>query len=304
MDTCPARSTPGLPTVSIIVPCYKYARFLNETLAQVQRQNFNDWECLIVDVRFLDADDLLLPFQLENQLAQQEYSQTDIICGQFVFITHDGTSFYQWSHIRSRIRDDDTFGDLLASWEKGLMIPIHALLYRRECFERWGYWDEHLITHDDWEILLRFAAHGTRFLHRNEIVAAYRKHDGSLAGDATKMRQGFLKVMLKLLESPCVARRYKPLILFRFLEDCFKAVVQKIQKRGVCLKAIYFDAKNQSPYRAWLLLAFALAFPLLAVLKLGDMIRVRQRIKQGDYQRVHHDGFDFAPSIASSQIYS
>jgi glycosyltransferase involved in cell wall biosynthesis len=234
MDTCPARSTPGLPTVSIIVPCYNYARFLNETLAQVQRQNFNDWECLIVDVRFLDADDLLLPFQLENQLAQQEYSQTDIICGQFVFMTHDGTSFYQWSHIRSRIRDDDTFGDLLASWEKGLMIPIHALLYRRECFERWGYWDEHLITHDDWEILLRFAAHGTRFLHRNEIVAAYRKHDGSLAGDATKMRQGFLKVMLKLLESPCVARRYKPLILFRFWRIVSKLSCKKF-KNVVCV---------------------------------------------------------------------
>lgn len=346
MDTFTAGSTPSLPTVSIIIPCYNYARFLDETLSSVQRQDFDDWECLIVDdgstdntreigeawvrrdarfrylhqrnqgvnaarnnglvnarggwLRFLDADDLLASFGIEAQLAaQSEYSQTDIVHGHFVFMAHDGSSFYQWSHVRSRIRADDAFGDLLAAWEKGLMFPPHTVLYRRECFERWGNWDESLVTHDDWETLLRFAANGARFSYHNEVIAAYRKHHGSVVGDATTMRQGFLHTMLKLLESPQVERHYKPLIVFRFLEDCFKAIVQKLQKRRINLKAIYFDPNGQSVYRAWLLWTFVLCFPLLALLKLANMIHVRIRTAQGDFQRVDYPNFAFAERCSS-----
>lgn len=39
----------SLPTVSIIVPCYKQAQYLPATLASVQSQTLASWECLIVD---------------------------------------------------------------------------------------------------------------------------------------------------------------------------------------------------------------------------------------------------------------
>lgn len=37
------------PLVSVIVPCYKQAFYLNEALACVQAQTFQDWECIIVN---------------------------------------------------------------------------------------------------------------------------------------------------------------------------------------------------------------------------------------------------------------
>ena len=37
------------PIVSVIVPCYKQAHFLSETLASVQSQTLKEWECLIID---------------------------------------------------------------------------------------------------------------------------------------------------------------------------------------------------------------------------------------------------------------
>ena len=35
--------------ISIIVPCYKQAEFLEEALSSVQNQSFDDWECIIVN---------------------------------------------------------------------------------------------------------------------------------------------------------------------------------------------------------------------------------------------------------------
>lgn len=40
---------PRLPLVSVIVPAYNYARFIADTLASVQAQSYQQWECIVVD---------------------------------------------------------------------------------------------------------------------------------------------------------------------------------------------------------------------------------------------------------------
>lgn len=37
------------PVISVIVPCYNQARFLNETLDSILAQTYNKWECIIVN---------------------------------------------------------------------------------------------------------------------------------------------------------------------------------------------------------------------------------------------------------------
>ena len=37
------------PVVSVIVPCYNYGRFIDQTLESVQQQTFQNWECIVVD---------------------------------------------------------------------------------------------------------------------------------------------------------------------------------------------------------------------------------------------------------------
>jgi glycosyltransferase involved in cell wall biosynthesis len=37
------------PAISIVIPAYNHARFLDETLRSVQRQSFGRWECVVVD---------------------------------------------------------------------------------------------------------------------------------------------------------------------------------------------------------------------------------------------------------------
>jgi glycosyltransferase involved in cell wall biosynthesis len=37
------------PRITVIIPCFNQARFLDEALASVSQQSFPDWECIIVD---------------------------------------------------------------------------------------------------------------------------------------------------------------------------------------------------------------------------------------------------------------
>ncbi len=37
------------PLVSIIIPCYNYGNYLPETIESLQGQNFDNWECLVID---------------------------------------------------------------------------------------------------------------------------------------------------------------------------------------------------------------------------------------------------------------
>ena len=37
------------PAISIVIPAYNHARFLEDTLGSVQQQSFRDWECVVVD---------------------------------------------------------------------------------------------------------------------------------------------------------------------------------------------------------------------------------------------------------------
>lgn len=39
----------GHPLVSVIVPCYYQARFLQEAVESVQAQTFSHWECIIIN---------------------------------------------------------------------------------------------------------------------------------------------------------------------------------------------------------------------------------------------------------------
>lgn len=54
------------PLVSIIIPTYNRAHLLQETLDSILGQNYNDWECLVIDDRSTDDTENVLRSYINN----------------------------------------------------------------------------------------------------------------------------------------------------------------------------------------------------------------------------------------------
>jgi glycosyltransferase involved in cell wall biosynthesis len=54
------------PIISVIVPCYNQAEYLNECLESVVKQSYDDWECIIVNDGSTDDTDIIVQEWLER----------------------------------------------------------------------------------------------------------------------------------------------------------------------------------------------------------------------------------------------
>jgi len=213
------RAASDSPAVTVIVPTRDRRRYLDEAIRSVLAQTFGDLELIVVDdgstdgtrdlvsavddprllylqqlpagigaalnhglrrargryVARLDSDDVWHRDMLETLVPVLE-SRADV-----------GVVYARGQVMDERGRELPTLhglperfpGDSLRSlvYEDGTCNV--ALLARRECFERAGDYDEHLVANEDWDMWLRVARH-YRFAFVDKVVAGIRWHDGNL----------------------------------------------------------------------------------------------------------------------------
>ncbi|QNF34989.1 glycosyltransferase [Adhaeribacter swui] len=56
----------SMPTISIIIPCFNYGKFISKTLDCLLEQTFTDWECIIVDDGSTDNSSAVIKSYGEN----------------------------------------------------------------------------------------------------------------------------------------------------------------------------------------------------------------------------------------------
>jgi glycosyltransferase involved in cell wall biosynthesis len=216
--TTPATDSPA---VTVIVPTRNRRRYLDEAIRSVLAQTFADFELLVIDdgstdgtgdlvnavedprllyihqpaagigaalnrglrrargryVARLDSDDVWHRDMLETLVPVLE-SRADVgvayargqamdECGRRLPNLQGLPERFPGDSLRSLVYDDGTCNV--------------ALLARRECFERAGYYDENLVASEDWDMWLRVARH-YRFAFVDKVVVAIRWHDGNLTG--------------------------------------------------------------------------------------------------------------------------
>ncbi len=87
--------------------------------------------------------------------------------------------------------------DLLA----GNLATIHSIVHRRSLFERFGYVDESLPVTEDWELWLRMAAGGARFVHVDRATCEYSwRHDVVNPNTSINRLEQFAQAYVKITQ--------------------------------------------------------------------------------------------------------
>jgi peptidoglycan/xylan/chitin deacetylase (PgdA/CDA1 family) len=228
------------PIISIITPARNAAKTLERMIGSVRSQGIHAWELLIVvgpssddtaaiaekwankdpriscrntesisagmarnemlaaaqgdHVLFLDADDTIGRNHLGRLIGSARESGADVVLSGCRRIAPDGK-------VISRHRSVTVNGEAPDLFQKGPVAALHAMLFSRELVTRLGGFDHDLQTHEDWDLCLRAARAGCRFVSCDTLSANYWITPGSLTSNADLMAVDRAEVAQRIQES-------------------------------------------------------------------------------------------------------
>lgn len=223
------------PWVSVIVPARNAASTLRATLTSVQAQTMPDWEALVVDdgstdataaiaaataaadhrirvlsaragsaagarnvgiaaargtwLVFLDADDWIAPEHLVRlRDLTERFPDVEVAYCAFQRVFGDGAR-------PAPNYDADLAADPVAALSRYCALAIHAAVVRRDRVVELGGFDAAFVTCEDWDLWLRLARGGARFVGTPACLAFYRSQTGSLSTKLPRMIQDAQRVI-------------------------------------------------------------------------------------------------------------
>ncbi len=137
-------------------------------------------------IAYLDDDDLLYPDHAALTVAALERTGADVAYTNCLaeYSRMDGDEKHLIGFQLFRDRDFDP--TLLMADN---FAPIHSIVHRCDLFERFGFFDEELAVQDDWEMWLRAARAGARFVHVDRITCEYSWRHDPARGNMTLTHQ-------------------------------------------------------------------------------------------------------------------
>jgi len=202
--------------ISIIVPCYNQAAYLDECLQSLTDQTFTDWECIIVNdgsddnteeiaQKWVEKDSRFQYISKKNegissarntglQKASGDYIQfldsddtlqhekfAKSLAGEkkYPLILSQFTIYKNKSHFPgyNRIEKDfATFENIVFGWNLKFTIPIHCALISRKLLEGFMF-DTSLSINEDWLMWIYITRNNPEVLLIDEPLAHYRKED-------------------------------------------------------------------------------------------------------------------------------
>jgi glycosyltransferase involved in cell wall biosynthesis len=204
-----------MPKVSVIVPCYNQAQYLDEALQSIFEQTYTNWECLIVNdgspdsteevARKWEAKDprFIYLYQENGGVSSARNLGIEKATGEFI-LTLDADDKYEATFLEKALTVlvlNPEMG-IVSSWgryftdDKQLQVyksigkttvdflfhnaAIGTSLFRKACWEQAGGYDENPENgYEDWEFYLRVCALGWKVHIIEEVLFFYRQSNVS-----------------------------------------------------------------------------------------------------------------------------
>lgn len=253
MDIKEVQRRPGIPLVSVIIPCYNHAHFLSAAIESALDQTYKHIEVVVVDDGSTDYTPDIAAHYPEVRYARQQNRglaaarNTGIRESQgsyLVFLdaddrllpaaleagvngcrTHPACAFVFGDHRRvapegSLLEKSEmprVHEDYFSALLRGNCVAMHAtVMYRRSALEAVGGFDSSLPACEDYDLYLRIAREFPIYGY-DEVIAEYRIHGTNMSRDAALMLRTSLAVLRAQWPHVRANRKYR---------EAYKAGVQ------------------------------------------------------------------------------
>ncbi len=224
-----------MPTVSIIIPAYNHAAFLQKTLESALAQDWHDYEIIVVDDGSKDSTPQVatafgaavryLP-QTNHGMAATRNIGIQHSTGELLSFLDDDDLWlpHYLSTVVAQFRADPELGGLHTGYQltsdkagedfplqgtrtvpaddlyknllEGGFFPPSSVTVRRAVLDKVGVFDETLQGCADWELWLRVSREH-KFRGIPDVLVKYRIHAGGLSSNVEHMTQDRLKAIGK-----------------------------------------------------------------------------------------------------------
>jgi glycosyltransferase involved in cell wall biosynthesis len=150
-------------------------------------------------IQFLDADDLLSPGKIEEQIKMLKDNPGCIcLCPTINFTDDEDYSKKMIDHHWVKDRSDDPvdfliklYGGALVGPEYGGLVTIHSWLCPRYVVDKAGNWNESLSVDDDGEYFCRVILASAGIIYAPNAINYYRKHSQHTNLSASRSLKGY-----------------------------------------------------------------------------------------------------------------
>ena len=230
-----------MPKVSVVIPAYNCASFLPETLASIFAQTYSDLEIILVDdgstddtpsviapylsrityirqqnkglpaarntgiraaqgefVALLDADDSWLAEKIAQQMPRFSDPEVGIAYSDFSVRYADGR--FQSSYLVNRPLASE--GNVVERYIQSRFLFPSTMIFRRECLEEFGYFDEEMLACEDIELFTRICSRWKVALVNSPLTIRYEGSHNITSNSDKINRYTILALRKVLLKEP------------------------------------------------------------------------------------------------------
>jgi glycosyltransferase involved in cell wall biosynthesis len=254
-----------IPKVSIIVPCFNQAQYLDEALQSLYNQTYINWECLIVNDGSPDnTEEVARKWETKDPRFVYIYKENGGVSSarnlgiekakaEYI-LTLDADDKYEASFLEKAmdvlVNNSET--GIVSSWgryftaDKQLQeykstgksitdflfhnAAIGTSLFRKGCWEQVGGYDENPENgYEDWEFYLRVCALGWKVHIIEEVLFFYRQNNGSRSAGMNRKHNATQKYIY--LKNKDIYEAHYEALIDQFLKtsDLEKAEINKFR---------------------------------------------------------------------------
>ena|SRR5215472_651425 len=230
--------------VSVIIPCYKTAKFVAQTLQSVFAQTYQDFEVVLVNDGSPDTPELekaIAPWRkritylhTENcGLAGARNNGIRAAKGELIALL-DSDDIWEPNYLEVQVRklDEDPSADIVyprmvyfgdgpsagirssvchgeVTFSRLVELKIGvvvSVLARRSALEGVGLFDDSLRSCEDFDMWLRCLKNGSRIIYHNKVLLRYRVRPDSLSADPVWMHGHAARVLRKMQASMAITQ--------------------------------------------------------------------------------------------------